>query len=132
MSDVSDAEAAELQKLEESLWREETRFDPAYMEDILAADFFEFGRSGRIYRREDTLNVPSGSFETTSPLPDFRAHAIAPDVVLVTYRSEVRFGDIVEFGNRSSLWSKETGKWKIRFHQGTALHQGADFGPDLT
>ena len=38
-----------LQCLEEELWREETRFDVSRMEEVIAEDFFEFGRSGRIY-----------------------------------------------------------------------------------
>ena len=32
------------ERLEEELWREETRFDIQRMEDVLAKDFFEFGR----------------------------------------------------------------------------------------
>ena len=35
-----------LQRLEEELWRAETRFDVSRMEEIIAEDFFEFGRSG--------------------------------------------------------------------------------------
>ena len=34
-----------LQRLEEELWREETRFDLSRMEEVIAEDFFEFGRS---------------------------------------------------------------------------------------
>jgi hypothetical protein len=29
------------------------------MNEVLARDFFEFGRSGRVHRREDTLDVPA-------------------------------------------------------------------------
>lgn len=52
-------ESARLQALEEPLWRAETRFSLEYMERILAPDFFEFGRSGRVYQRRDALNIPS-------------------------------------------------------------------------
>ena len=52
-----------LQRLEEELWREETRFDVSRMEEIIAEDFLEFGRSGRIYQRADTLSVPSTPIE---------------------------------------------------------------------
>jgi hypothetical protein len=37
-----------LERLEEELWREATRFDRARMNDVFADDFFEFGRSGRL------------------------------------------------------------------------------------
>ena len=47
----------ELIELEHALWRAETRFDDEFMERILADDFGEFGRSGRVYARADTLAV---------------------------------------------------------------------------
>lgn len=121
MTMLTEAEIAELERLEESLWRAETRFDLDYMQRVLAPDFCEFGRSGRVYRREDTLAVAAIPFEARFPLPEFTARLIAPDVALVTYRSEVAFGDLIEHGNRSSLWSRDGGGWTIRFHQGTAL-----------
>ena len=46
-----------LRHLEESLWRRETRFDSRYMEEILAPEFIEFGRSGRKYSRADSLGL---------------------------------------------------------------------------
>ncbi len=39
---ISEQEKKNLEMLEESLWRDETRFDTAYMEKILHPDFFEF------------------------------------------------------------------------------------------
>ena len=44
----------ELRILEESLWRHETRFDRDYLQRVLHPDFFEFGRSGRVWTRDDT------------------------------------------------------------------------------
>jgi hypothetical protein len=110
-----------LKELEESLWRSETRFDQAYMERILAPDFFEFGRSGRTYTREETLAVPPQEIDVRLPLKNFAVHSIASNVVLVTYVSEVRYEE-VEVGNRSSLWSRTDGGWQLRFHQGTPVH----------
>lgn len=111
-----------LRKLEESLWRSETRFDRAYMDRILASDFFEFGRSGRTYTREDTLAVPTQKIDARLPLKNFTVHPIDGNVVLVTYVSEVTY-DEVEVGNRSSLWSKSGTGWQLRFHQGTPVHR---------
>jgi hypothetical protein len=45
--ELSVEERQQLQRLEEDLWCEETRFDSAYMERVIAADFFEFGRFPR-------------------------------------------------------------------------------------
>ncbi len=47
-----------LKELEESLLIIEKRFDRDYVEKVPTPGFFEFGRSGRIYSIEDTLNAP--------------------------------------------------------------------------
>lgn len=111
-----------LKKLEESLWRAETRFDKEYMESILAPNFIEFGRSGKVYERKDTLSVDSGvTINTIFPLKDFKVRFITYDVALVTYISEVNYETLLR-GNRSSIWKKYTdGIWKLEFHQGTPL-----------
>jgi len=109
-----------LQALEESLWRAETRFDRNYLNKILAEDFFEFGRSGRIYSREENISVPPQQIEATLPLMNFRLHYLDAANVLVTYVSEVKYGK-VERANRSSIWTKTPKGWQIRFHQGTPV-----------
>jgi hypothetical protein len=121
---LSQEDLSQLQELEENLWRSETRFDPSFMEQVLAPDFFEFGRSGRTYRRDAILNMPCSPIHAALPLKDFAAHVIDAHVVLVTYRSEVTYGDVVEQGRRSSLWSKSAQGWKLRFHQGTPIPDG--------
>jgi len=117
--EISKEDFERLRQLEESLWRAERRFDREYMDATLAPDFFEFGRSGRVYRREDALNVESSAIQATLPLPQFAARLIAGDVALVTYMSEVTYGNTLERANRSSLWSRYPMGWRLRFHQGT-------------
>ncbi len=107
-----------LRELEESLWRRETRFNEAYMRSILSEDFFEFGRSGKIYTIGVSLSAPDQEINAVLPLKDFAIHEIDDRVVLVTYISEVRY-DELEMGNRSSLWIKTDSGWKLKFHQGT-------------
>ena len=110
-----------LTALEESLWRAETRYDAQFVDTVFAADFFEFGRSGKTYTRSEMMPgefEPNG-FNATLPLGNFNARYLAQDLVQVTYVSEVAYGDDVQFANRSSLWSCEDGGWKLRFHQGT-------------
>jgi hypothetical protein len=118
--EINGAIARLLETLEESLWRAETRFDDNYMNEILAPDFCEFGRSGRIYRREDTLGVNVEEIRATLPLKDFKIRCIDENTVLVTYVSEVEYGEL-EIGNRSSLWTLMDGTWRLRFHQGTPV-----------
>lgn len=109
---------ATLRELEASLWRSETRWDRSHMEAILAPDFVEFGRSGRVYSREDALALEPEPFTARLPLDAWQARLLGPDNALVTYVSEVdRNG--VERANRSSIWSRTDDGWKLRFHQGT-------------
>jgi hypothetical protein len=112
---------AEITQLEESLWRAETRFNRALMRETFADDFLEFGSSGRVYNLDDMLvDVDcSATINAAIPLPEFKARYLTDDVVQVIYVSEVVHGDRKEVGNRSSIWSRVDGKWRLRFHQGT-------------
>mgnify|MGYP000624677196 CR=1 FL=1 len=111
----------ELKALEESLWRAETRFDDAVMDQVFAKDFCEFGRSGRIYQRHEMLLGQGDAVEikATLPLRDFRVRALSKDIMQVMYVSEVWYGSQIETGNRSSIWRRDTAGWKLCFHQGT-------------
>ena len=119
--ELTSEEKRELEQLEEGLWIAESRFDMDWMERTLAADFFEFGRSGRIYLREDTLGIESQPIDARLPLKNFHARLLTPDVVLVTYISAVTFDGIEEVGNRSSVWTRTENGWQLRFHQGTPV-----------
>ncbi|MDO8497204.1 MAG: DUF4440 domain-containing protein [bacterium] len=116
--EISKEDFDKLRELEESLWRPETRFDNEYMNRVLAADFFEFGRSGHVYKREETLGARQQPINIALPFNEFNIRLIDTDVALVTYLSEVQY-DEKELGNRSSVWLKEDGEWKLKFHQGT-------------
>jgi hypothetical protein len=111
-----DSDAETLRELEESLWRAETRFDLAHMETVLAPDFVEFGRSGRIYYRDACLAIPAG--ELDAELRNIQIRFLAPDVAQVTYVSVLRH-ETVDHANRSSLWTRTGSGWRLRFHQGT-------------
>ncbi len=113
------AEQRELQDLEESLWRPETRYDAAWMRRVLHPDFREFGRSGRVYDLDATLALPVSAFEAELPLPAFTVAEPAPGVALVTYVSRVRYDEDVLAANRASLWIRGADGWRLRFHQGT-------------
>ena len=112
------AEAAVLYALEESLWREETRYDRAYMEAVLAPGFAEFGRSGRRYDRESCLLDAGEPIGARFPLEQFAVTFVRPDVALVTYVNEDE-ADGPRRSNRMSLWDKSDGRWRLLFHQGT-------------
>ena len=56
---LSEEDYTLLTRLEEDMWREIMRFDRTFQEQQFADDFFEFGRSGRVYTREQTIRVDS-------------------------------------------------------------------------
>jgi hypothetical protein len=108
-----------LERLEEELWREETRFDMQRMDELIAPDFFEFGRSGRIYQRQDTMAIEHQTIDAVLPLPEFHVRLLDENTAQVTYHSVVTYNNVVEHARRSSIWSRTTGGWVLRFHQGT-------------
>ncbi len=118
---VSEKDRAELTWLEEAMWREQTRFDAAFMERTLAPDFFEYGRSGRIYTREQTLAAPRGPIDVVLPLPRLAIRLLDAGTAQVTYDSIATCDGDVEFAHRSSIWSRTADGWVLRFHQGTAF-----------
>jgi hypothetical protein len=88
----------------------------AELEGLLADEFREFGCSGREYTRQEVL----GAWEFGHPLEcevtDYRVLAVGADAVLATYRTAQPGGRLAQ---RSSLWCKRSGCWKLIFHQGT-------------
>jgi hypothetical protein len=118
--DIS-ADFQDLKRLEEGLWRPEIRFDRAKMEQILAPDFFEFGRSGRVYQRAETVEFSPRPFRATLPLVDFTARLLSRDIAQATYVSIVQYDGGEERALRSSIWTRTPLGWQLRFHQGTPM-----------
>jgi hypothetical protein len=116
--------ADHLKALEESLLDPTNRRNSALVSNLLADDFLEFGSSGRIFDKvsilEDLRNEPP---HQTARLSDFAIRPLAPEVVLVTYRTtrQDSSGQIIHQAHRSSIWINRNGTWQITFHQGTPL-----------
>lgn len=119
MNALTSHDRAELERLEASLWRAETRFDPAWMEQVLAEDFLEIGRSGRVYPRAEILGLPRAPLHARLPLPDLTIRRLAPNVAQVLYTSVVETDAGPAYGRRSSLWIRRGRRWVLCFHQGT-------------
>lgn len=108
----------QFKRLEESLLRQGTRFDRDHLERVLADDFFEFGKSGRVYQRGDIISTPSQPLEAVILLPNFSMRLLSEDVALVTYDSEIRINDGVERARRGSIFqtasiSKSVTAWGV-------------------
>jgi ribonuclease HI len=100
--------------LERQLLSDDVRADPAAVAALLHPGWSEIGRSGRVWEREEMLAV-------IGPLPDpvtldvVSVTRVAADVMLLVWRacSDRRIT------LRSSLWVRDGGDWRQRFHQGT-------------
>ncbi len=112
-----------LEHLEEELWIAETRFDIYRMNELIADDFFEFGRSGRIYQRQDILAIDYQKIDAILPLPEFHVRLLDESTAQVTYDSAVKYDGVIEYAHRSSIWSRTTSGWVLRFHQGTPFQR---------
>ena len=112
-------ELTSLHALEISLWRTATRFDWTFMNATFAPDMFEFGRSGRRYTREELLPTKDDQQDIDARLHNLNTRPLSTDLAQVTYHSEVRRSGAIEWANRSSIWDRSSGRWQLRFHQGT-------------
>jgi hypothetical protein len=97
-----------------------SRMNPESLELLLAPTFFEFGCSGKVWERSETIQ---GLLSTDFPNVDatnFRMHRLAKDVVLLTFRTsklgaDGRSATVL----RSSIWKRNEPGWQMVFHQGT-------------
>ena len=94
------------------------RADAAKLESLLADDFQEVGKSGRLWSRSEivemlTADSGSGAIEAV----DMQATRLGEGLVLVWYVSVTDAGS----ARRSSIWRRESGGWRIVFHQGTQI-----------
>ena len=103
--------------LELTLWHPSTRYDRALMDATFAPDFHEFGRSGRRYTRAELLDATPRDF--TAKLHAFTEHNLSATITLTTYISELSAPNGPERANRASIWDRSSGRWQLRFHQGT-------------
>ena len=117
-------EALLLRQLEEELLKPEVRRSPERVGRLLADEFIEFGSSGHAYDKAQVIEAlreetpdPAGRLE----LGEFAARPLAPDVVLVTYRTVLRRWARSAASVAIAQLHLETHRrqWQMVFHQGT-------------
>jgi len=112
---------AHLRALEQQLLQPSTRSSPEAVAALLADDFREFGSSGRIYTKHDTIAALAAESSSTIALEDFACQLLSPTIALVTYRSHRVAGPDMPAVSalRSSVWVHRDERWQMLFHQGT-------------
>lgn len=109
-------------ELETSLHKKEIRNSREQVSVLIADDFLEFGKSGGIFNKKDTLiGLEQEAFDLRIIVSDFHAKELSNNVVLVTYTTSMLDEDNVTTvsTNRSSVWVLRDGNWQMVFHQGT-------------
>ncbi|SDD56762.1 MULTISPECIES: DUF4440 domain-containing protein [Kordiimonas] len=112
----------QMRLLEEALADAEVRASRDAMASLLSDGFREFGASGRVFGKEEILELlakePGGDSYLVEELNVTR---LGPETALVTYRIPPRMvaGSERAASLRSSIWRMEEGVWQLLFHQGT-------------
>lgn len=108
--------------LEKELLEHEVRVSPERLNHLLADDFLEFGQSGNVYTKMDTINALPQQSEETFVVSDAQAKELSADTVLLTYelgRTDASMQS--SRSRRSSIWQKRGETWQMIFHQGTPI-----------
>jgi ribonuclease HI len=83
---------------------------------ILHEAFHETGASGRWWARDATLTMLDGAPISDVPIVGFEIERLTDELILATYDTGGS-----QPARRVSLWVRDRGRWRIRFHQGTPL-----------
>jgi hypothetical protein len=121
----SDLVESELRKLETDLLRGGVRHSPEALSFLLAEEFCEFGSSGRILTKQETIDALATEAPVSFSVTDFSVTILAPCVALVKYQAarHDESGQVVSMSLRSSLWVLRNDRWQMLFHQGTKVSE---------
>ena len=111
-------------ELETSLHKKEVRNSRGRVDELIADDFVEFGKSGGVFNKQDTLDGLEGEqFDLQIDVSEFNAKELTSNVVLVTYTATMLDSDntTTVSTRRSSVWVDRDGRWQMVFHQGTKV-----------
>ena len=118
---VSKLVSSQLLRCELELLTPEIRRNRRSVSALLAPDFKEIGASGKVWSRKEILDLLATEDFAPLVMENFACRLIERNVVLVTFRTvrtNPQGGEQI-VALRSSIWTKISGKWKLRFHQGT-------------
>jgi ribonuclease HI len=99
-------------ELERSLLTGAIRTSPRALDALLHPDWSEIGASGRLLDRRTTVER-LGPIPATMEMID--ATRLSQDVILLVWRAITPERATL----RSSVWVRDEGRWRQRFHQGT-------------
>ena len=107
--------------LERELHQAATPADVRRLYQLLHESFVEYGRSGRVYDRDEMIQGLSSETTPAIWVGDFSVSNETEEAALVTYRSAQinEQGAHCRHALRSPLWIRANHRWQMRFHQDT-------------
>jgi len=107
-----------IREKELNLLRKDIRNDKNELKKLISKDFVEYGSSGATFKYDEiTARLLEEENEINYRIISMDIRQISENIVLILYTIKMKNF----FSNRSSLWKKEKGKWKIIFHQATKI-----------
>jgi hypothetical protein len=104
-----------LYTLEERLLHPDREADRNALIPLLTKDFKEFCSSGRIFNRQQTIDVLMSSAPRPATIHYFYVEQLAENVAVATYRATTA----TAVSHRCSIWLFLDNRWQLHFHQGT-------------
>src|SRR5271168_4960458 len=104
-----------LYALEERLLHPDREADRKALIPLFAEEYREFCTSGRVFNRQQTIDVLLTSAPRPATIHHFYIEQLAENAALATYRATTP----VAVSHRSSLWIFRDNRWQLLFHQGT-------------
>jgi hypothetical protein len=85
---------------------------------LISKEFVEYGSSGKIYSYTEAISgLLIETKEIEYKIIEMNVKKLSDKIYLLLYIMEIN--NIIF--NRSSIWKKDNGEWKIIFHQGTKV-----------
>jgi hypothetical protein len=104
-----------LYSLEERLFHPDREADRNALVPLFAQEYREFCSSGRIFNRQQTIDVLLKSGPRPATISNYYVERLAEDAALATYRATTALA----ISHRSSVWVFRDNRWQLLFHQGT-------------
>ncbi|MGA8270818.1 MAG: nuclear transport factor 2 family protein [Candidatus Sulfotelmatobacter sp.] len=115
---------------EKSLIEAKKKDDAAFFKQTLTPDFSLVGVDGQLVDGPDAAdNLGDSNLLELTPY-DIKVVSLGDDAAIVTYDAIVREAPAEDqdfpprYQHFSSVWIKQSGQWKLKFHQATPTHWG--------
>ena len=119
-----------LKASENNLIAAKRKDDAAFFKRTLTENFSQVGIDGQLEEGQEARNNLGDSDLVELTPYEMKVVAVGDDAAIVTYDAIVREapeedqGPPPRYQHFSSVWVKQSGQWKLAFHQTTAAHWG--------